>query len=159
MVELQELTPDDWPTWRTVRLAALADAPYAFGSRLADWQVAPEDRWRARLGIPNSVNFVAFDNGEPVGMASGVPTPEIGVVELISMWVKPSLRGQGLGGRLVEEVVAWAKRRGARVVRLGVADGNAAAIALYRRCGFQETGEVEIMPDGVHRELVMERPA
>lgn len=39
-------TPDDWREWRTLRLAALRDAPDA---SLADWADAPEERWRARL--------------------------------------------------------------------------------------------------------------
>jgi GNAT superfamily N-acetyltransferase len=38
VIELRVLTPDDWPVWRELRLAALAEAPYAFGSRLADWR-------------------------------------------------------------------------------------------------------------------------
>lgn len=52
------LTPDDWPIWRELRLAALAEAPQAFGSRLADWQGEGdrEERWRDRLSIPGSCN-------------------------------------------------------------------------------------------------------
>ncbi len=30
-----ELGPDEWPTWRELRLAALAEAPEAFGFRLS----------------------------------------------------------------------------------------------------------------------------
>ena len=65
MIELRVLTPDDWRTWRRLRLAALAEAPYAFGSRLADWQGDGdrEERWRARLGIPGSFNVVAVLGG------------------------------------------------------------------------------------------------
>lgn len=51
VIELRVLTPDHWPAWRELRLAALAEAPYAFGSRLADWQGDRdrEQRWRDRL--------------------------------------------------------------------------------------------------------------
>lgn len=31
MIETRTLAVSDWPLWREVRLAALAEAPYAFG--------------------------------------------------------------------------------------------------------------------------------
>jgi hypothetical protein len=66
VIELRVLTPDDWPSWRELRLAALAEAPYAFGSRLADWQGDHdrEQRWRDRLGIPGSYNVIAVLDGQ-----------------------------------------------------------------------------------------------
>ena len=42
MIEVRVLTPASWQIWRELRLAALAGAPDAFGSRLADWQDAGE---------------------------------------------------------------------------------------------------------------------
>jgi ribosomal protein S18 acetylase RimI-like enzyme len=161
VIELHVLTPDDWPIWRELRLAALADAPYAFGSRLADWQGDGdrEERWRGRLGIAGSYNLVALLDGEPRGMASGVPAPDKGVVELISMWVSPAARGRGVGDELIRAVVGWARDLGATSVRLGVVEGNEPATALYRRHGFHYTGEiVGPMPDGGGAELVMALP-
>lgn len=157
-VELHVLTSDDWPTWRALRLAALTDAPEAFGSRLADWTGAgdTEERWRERLSIPGAHDVVASLDGAPVGMVTGVPTGDAGVAELISLWVAPPARGHGVADALLAEAVRWAAQRGARTVRLGVAEDNAAATALYVRHGFRHTGEVSgSMSDGVRRELVM----
>jgi ribosomal protein S18 acetylase RimI-like enzyme len=154
VIGLRVLTPDDWRVWRRVRLAALAEAPYAFGSRLEDW----EERWRARLSIPGSYHLAAEIDGEVVGVAGGVPTPYDGVVELISMWVRPDARGRGVGDALIEAVEEWARRTGATTVRLAVAEGNDRAEALYRRHGYRRTGEVDRMPDGVRREFVMAKP-
>lgn len=66
-VDVLVLTPDDWRLWRELRLAALADAPDAFLSRLADWQGAgdTEARWRARVGAPGVGCFVAMLDGRP----------------------------------------------------------------------------------------------
>ncbi|WP_155368463.1 GNAT family N-acetyltransferase [Catellatospora vulcania] len=161
MIELRVLTADDWPVWRELRLAALAEAPDAFGARLADWQGDGDraERWRGRLEIPGSHNLVATIGGRPAGMASGVPTGEPGVVELISMWVHPDARGQGVGDRLLAAVEQWARQVGAHVLKLAVADGNASAAALYRRNGFHLTEEIgDLMPDGVRREQIMAKP-
>ena len=157
MIEVRALTPASWQIWRELRLAALAGAPDAFGSRLADWQDAGEERWRDRLAIPGSVNFVAVLDGEPVGMASGVPGDN-GTTELISMWVSPAGRGRGIGDRLVQAVAQWARQQGAAVLRLDVAEDNEKAAALYRRNEFASTGELAgPRRERRRREMVMEK--
>jgi GNAT superfamily N-acetyltransferase len=117
VIELSVLSPDDWPVWRRLRLAALAEAPEAFGSRLADWQGEGDraERWRDRLALPGSYNLVALLDDQPVGMASGVPADEPGVAELISMWVSPTARGRGVGDRLIQEIEKWARQGQAKV--------------------------------------------
>ncbi|MEV8374273.1 GNAT family N-acetyltransferase [Kribbella sp. NPDC056861] len=159
MIELRELTPDDWRLWRELRLAALEEAPYAFGSRLADWVDAEEERWRARLSLPASHNFVAVLDGTPVGMASGLQSGEDGVVELVSMWIAPAGRGRGIGDQLLAKVEQTAREAGASTFQLSVADGNDRAHTLYLRSGFADTDlEGDLMPDGVHREIIMRKP-
>src|SRR5882762_3516310 len=95
--ELRRITAEEWQLWRDVRLRALADAPYAFGSTLAYWQEeGREERWRSRLTeVPLNVLAVAGDS--PLGQVSGTAVDSEGRVELISMWVDPSARGVGVG--------------------------------------------------------------
>ncbi|MFF4603414.1 GNAT family N-acetyltransferase [Streptomyces sp. NPDC001339] len=160
MIELQVLTADDWPRWRELRLAALAEAPYAFGSRLADWQGEGdrEERWRSRLSIPGSWNIVAALDGKPAGMAGGIPGSRKGVVELISLWVGAEARGRGVGDRLVQAVGQWAVQGRAEVLELFVTPGNAHAMALYRRHGFEDAGPLgEVLPDGRREHLMTKR--
>ncbi|MCW3840304.1 GNAT family N-acetyltransferase [Micromonospora yasonensis] len=158
MIETRVLGEGDWKMWRELRLAALAEAGYAFGSQLADWQGDGdrEERWRDRLAIPGSNNIVAMLDGQVVGMVSGVPADHDGVVELISMYVAPVGRGQGVGDHLVGAIEQWARLAGARTLRLAVVAGNKNAWALYQRNGFRDTGELgDLMPDGVRREHIM----
>lgn len=138
MINLRALTSDDWAAWRDVRLRALADAPQAFGSTLEEWESAPEERWRARLELPGSHNLVAYVDGEPVGMATGVSFE--GTYELISMWVAPEARGRGVGDALVEEILRRAYAQGASELRLDVKEHNLSAISLYLRHGFIDVG-------------------
>jgi hypothetical protein len=72
VIAVRTLSADDWRDWRALRLAALAEAPDAFGSRLGDWQGDGdrEERWRARLTGPWH-NVIAELDVRPAGMASG----------------------------------------------------------------------------------------
>lgn len=56
--------------------------------------------------------------------------------ELVSMFVSSSWRGQGVGGRLVDEFVVWARERGASRLQVSAYVSNGSAIRLYRRYGF-----------------------
>ncbi|MGW9503209.1 N-acetyltransferase family protein [Streptomyces albidoflavus] len=156
MVELRVLaSEDDWPVWRQTRLAALSEAPQAFKARLADWYHGGEDRWRARLTMPGAHNLVAVRDGSSVGMAAGMSGAD-GRYELRSVWVSPRVRGQGVGDLLTGAVEAWARRAGARALKLAFVPGNEAAVALYLRHGFVASGELgELLGDGVSRERVM----
>lgn len=60
--------------------------------------------------------------------------------EILTLAVRPTARRAGLGGRLVEAAVVQAAARGATRLFLEVAEGNAAARALYLRAGFSEAG-------------------
>jgi ribosomal protein S18 acetylase RimI-like enzyme len=139
-IEFRALSVEDWQIWRQIRLQALAEAPYAFSTDLADWQGAgdTEERWRSRLSsVP--LNLVAYLGNIPAGMASGT-APYDNAVELISMWVAPFARGHGLADGLISAVVAWAARQGVRRVSLVVYRNNARAIALYQKHGFRDDG-------------------
>lgn len=150
-VELLRIGPEDWREFREVRLASLADAPGAFGSRYADWVDADEQRWRARLtDVPFTV--VARNNGEPVAVASGVPSDD--TIELISMWVAHRHRGTGLAGRIIDHVVAWAAARG-QGTHLMVREDNVAAIRAYSRAGFVDQGVPDDWPADTPRERRM----
>jgi ribosomal protein S18 acetylase RimI-like enzyme len=139
-VTLVSTGPDGWRRWRALRRAALAEAPDAFSSTLAEWTGAgdTEARWRDRLtAVP--LNVMASIGRRPVGMVSAM-APADDEVELISMWVAPHGRGRGIGDALIEAVVRWAAEQGASRVALAVREHNGPAIALYRRNGFADDG-------------------
>jgi ribosomal protein S18 acetylase RimI-like enzyme len=149
VIDTLVLGPDDWRLWRELRLAALAEAPAAFGSTLADWSGAgdTERRWRERLQVV-ALNLALTWGNEPVGMVSAVAPNGDGFTELISLWVAPSARGRGVGDEAIRQVVAWARREHppGRVV-LAVRSHNERAIGLYRRHGFTDAGASPRHPD------------
>ena len=54
--------------------------------------------------------------------------------------VSPNAQGQGLGKRLLTYIIEQAKEAGAVVMMLEVRASNHAALALYERLGFTESG-------------------
>ncbi|RAO67855.1 uncharacterized protein BHQ10_003867 [Talaromyces amestolkiae] len=136
MIKLRKVSPSDWELWKEQRLAALKEAPYAFHSKLAEWENVPDERWRARLSIPDACQFLAFLDGKAVGMVGGLPTEDPELVELVSLWVAPAARGHRVGDILIAAVEEWARGIGAARLRLEVAIQNRPAHSLYVRNGF-----------------------
>ncbi|MBE3012777.1 GNAT family N-acetyltransferase [Microbispora sp. NEAU-D428] len=144
-VVIRRLGGEDWPTWRRLRLAALADAPGVFHGDLDEERAYDEARWRA--WTEDGVKVAAFDADMPVGVAAGrVPADRAGAVELFGMWVRPEVRGGRIAERLALEVVAWARETERSRVELWVVSGNESAERVYRRLGFHDTGEYELHP-------------
>ena len=62
--------------------------------------------------IASSAQFLAIDQDEVVGTATGFVDPEDATTALlVAMYVAPAARGQGIGERLVDAVVAQRPRR------------------------------------------------
>jgi GNAT superfamily N-acetyltransferase len=155
---VREVSADEWEMLRDVRLAALKEAPYAFGSTYAREAPFTEEQWRGRLSSRTVTFFadVAEDTG-PAGLA-GVYV-ENSVADLVSMWVRPSARGRGVGAALIGAAADWAKARDHDTLYLWVTESNATARRLYERCGFTPTGERQPLPsDPSLPEMRMRRP-
>jgi ribosomal protein S18 acetylase RimI-like enzyme len=155
-LEVRLLAAADWAQLRAARLAALAEAPYAFASTLERELRFTEQIWRERADTGRT--FAAWDGGAIVGLATGFDRD--GDWHLVGMWVAPKVRASGVADRLVAAVCDLAKRSGATSVTLWVTEVNARARAFYRRLGFAPTGSRQLVrpeePD--HWEEELSRP-
>ena len=139
-MRIEALEEDEWERLRTVRLASLLDAPEAFGSKHAEVVRWVEPAWREQLR--RIATFVAVDEGRDIGMVRGIEHADLmDAAYLVSMWVDPSARRQGVGGALIERVVDWTALSGRTRLFLDVRTTNAGAEQLYRARGFVPTGE------------------
>jgi GNAT superfamily N-acetyltransferase len=88
------------------------------------------------------VTIVAEQDGLLVGMATGLVDAESQDQQptIVGVFVDRTVRRQGVGLDLVGNVVRWARARGSARLHVWMTSSNTAAIALYRRCGFQPTG-------------------
>ncbi len=144
-MEIRRIRANEWRDLRDLRLRALSDAPDAFGSTYEQEAEQPEQGWLdwATDGAEGGSSFtvLALDDGRWIAMATGAPHRDhLGEAGLFGMWVAPDARGAGIGRELVEHVVRWAGSQAFPVLRLQVTQSNDAAVRLYTRCGFTDTG-------------------
>jgi GNAT superfamily N-acetyltransferase len=143
-IRIRRVRREEWERVRDLRLRALADAPDAFGSTLQRERSLGRPEWFAWIegweGATNAM-FVAERGDGWIGMAVGSRTGGETDAHLYGMWVDPMWRGAGVGARLVEDVLGWARSFGARAVILGVTEANDGAACFYEHLGFVDTGE------------------
>jgi RimJ/RimL family protein N-acetyltransferase len=144
---------DELEVYREFRLRALAEAPYAFSDSLAAARSRPESFWVDRVAQTSagvtSVLFVAVEPSTDrwLGMTGcylEVRDPPDAMV--VSVWVDPVARGQGLAGRLVLAARDWARERGVRRLMLWVVATNEPARRVYEAAGFVYTGTKHPLP-------------
>ena len=82
--------------------------------------------------------WVAHDTGELVGLAGGMVVEKD--VEILKVAVAPERRRQGVARKLLAQVSYDAQMLGCATASLEVAEGNAAARALYEDLGFRQSG-------------------
>ena len=98
------------------------------------------------IADPACTTVLAWLNNQLAGYAilRAVPPPDCltgpAPLQLWRLYLGQGFIGQGLGARLMDEVHAQARRRGAQTLWLGVYDRNVRAIEFYERCGFAKVG-------------------
>ena len=113
--------------------------------------VAPpehEQRVRSRFTLPGVWLVVADDDGEVVGMTSGMPAREDdgegddipGLCHLSLVFVLPPWWGRGVGGLLVDAALAEARARDYLRMQLWTHEDNVRAQRLYAGRGFGRDG-------------------
>lgn len=141
--EVRPATPDDLAGVVASSAALFAeDAGQRDRFRNPGWPAAHGEKWCAELlAGPDAQVFVAVADGEIVGHLVGIyAAPSdmwlVARAELMSMFVQDTLRGQGVGGQLVDAFTSWAKERGAVRMHVTAYAANDAALQLYRSRGF-----------------------
>ncbi|ADB32605.1 GCN5-related N-acetyltransferase [Kribbella flavida DSM 17836] len=112
--------------------------------RNAAWPATHGAEWcTGLLADPNALVLVATTGDEEVvgHLIGGFRPPSemwtASRAELVSMYVRPAVRGGGAGGRLIDGFVAWARDRGAARLEVNAYAANENALRLYERHGFR----------------------
>ena len=174
----------EWQLLKRLRIAALTQAPDAFGPTVAAAMTFDDEYWQgfARyFESPWRHMFIAAINDQEVSenadespQVTSAAAPAHDALGLISagrerdgtghlgaFWVDPRSRGTGLGARLFDTALRWLEQdlHCARV-ELSVTEGNEQAEAMYRRRGFARSGRIEpLRPGSALRNIYMTKKA
>ncbi|HBT79394.1 MAG TPA: ribosomal-protein-alanine N-acetyltransferase [Selenomonas sp.] len=124
-VSFREMVPDDADAVAAVE-AACFPVPW---SRESFWREASNEHTCYRLAVADE---------QVVGFAGCWVTCD--EAQITNIALLPDWRGQGLGTRLMADLMAAAKARGCTAMTLEVRPSNTAALALYHHYGFKEAG-------------------
>ncbi|KKS25909.1 MAG: GCN5-related N-acetyltransferase, partial [candidate division WWE3 bacterium GW2011_GWC1_42_102] len=119
-----------------------------------------KEQWLER--IANRYNAIAVEDGKAVGtMGAYISNDEVGeIANIVGVFVTSKARGQGLGSKLFDFVLAKVKEdHKLSKITLTVNNEQLYAVGLYEKLGFKTVGEeTTLMGDGKeHIELLMER--
>ncbi len=146
-VTIRQATPDDAPALleQVRRLAEEPDLDIALGP--GEFALTEEQERQVLAeyaAAQNSVFLVAETAGRIVGMLNcqGGKRQATRHAVTLGMSVRKENRNQGIGGKLLEQAVDWAKGTGVVTrIELAVYARNARAIHLYERFGFVVEGQ------------------
>jgi putative acetyltransferase len=114
---------------------------YLFTLSDEGYHMTPEE-----LAQPNISLFVARDGGRAVACGA-LRRHGGGIGELKRMFTLPEYQGKGIGGRLLGEIIARARREGLTRMVLETGTRQQAAWHLYEKAGFTRCGPVLDYPD------------
>lgn len=96
------------------------------------------DEFAALLVQPGVAGWIALDGDEPVGLLLARAAAD--EAEILTLAVLPAQRRRANARRLIGALFDWAAASSLQRLHLEVAEDNAAARALYVRCGFVPCG-------------------
>jgi RimJ/RimL family protein N-acetyltransferase len=161
-MQIRLLSATDAPSFQSLRLRALGEAPTAFSSSFEEEADRAPELVERRLASGGGRGvFGAFDGERLIGMAGLGRENGRKLSHKAFIWgvyVAPEVRGAGVSQRLIAEALGLARSiPEIRQVNLTVNAGNAPAMHLYASFGFEAFGveRASIIVDGIAYDEVL----
>jgi phosphinothricin acetyltransferase len=153
---IEKMKAEDWAEVQTIYQEGIENGNATFETSVPKWEEWDKNHLR-------DCRLVAKIAGEVVGWAALCPVSGrccyCGVAE-VSLYVKGSARGKGIGRTLLKELIEQSEAGGIWMLQGCSFRENAASLALQRKCGFREVGYRERIGrlNGVWKDvIIMER--
>jgi ribosomal protein S18 acetylase RimI-like enzyme len=141
---IRQLTETDAAIFRVLRLRALRESPHAFTNSYEEFSQQPLENTarRFRDQVDSHVNFTlgTFQADQLVGIVGFYRETALKIQHkgsIVSMYVQPEYRSQGIARALLTEAIDRARRLpGLTQLLLGVMETQTTAKRLYESLGF-----------------------
>ncbi|MEL6419669.1 MAG: GNAT family N-acetyltransferase [Pseudomonadota bacterium] len=144
MTKVRMLGPDDAKIWRDLRIEGIRNYPGAFLTSLDEAKAQSVEK--IEIGLARKGTFAAFQDNEPVGIASILPltnrTRTRHRAEIGAFYVRPVAQGSGVADALMLAMIDFARVEGIWQLELFVAETNTRGTRFYERHGFVREGRL-----------------
>lgn len=159
-LSIVQLAPSDWQRYKKLRLLALQEDPFAFGSSYKDVASLNDDYWINRLKEAQKAeskwSLFAERDTQLVGMMTG-NLHDQGIVQIHSVFVVPKVRRMGIASLLMKNLLERIKKNPlSKKAYVDVNKEQAAAIVLYKKFNFEIVDEaLEPLGDGKYHPVLV----
>lgn len=133
------MTGEHGPAVLAIYQAGIEEGNATFETRAPDWDTFTAARLPAH-------RYVAAGRADVLGWVAASPVSArpvyAGVIEH-SVYVHPAARGQGIGRRLLDTLIASTEAAGIWTIQSGIFPENTASAALHQSAGFRVVGTRE----------------
>ena len=151
--DIAPLREEHWEAVKAIYAEGLETGQASFETQPPDWKAWDEGH------LPHS-RLLACHGGSVVGWAALAPVSRrvvyAGVAE-VSVYVAQRCRGQGVGRRLLSELIRQSELAGIWTLQASIFPENRASIRLHEACGFRLLGRRDRIArhHGVWRDTVL----
>ncbi|TVR29268.1 MAG: N-acetyltransferase family protein [Balneolaceae bacterium] len=150
---IHKMNPENWPQVREIYEEGIATKMATFETSAGTWE-----KWdQGHLADPR---LVMTEGDVLLGWAALSPVSGrcvYGGVAEVSVYIRSSAKGRGIGTRLLEELIRQSDESGIWTLQAGIFADNHPSIKLHEKVGFRIVGTREKLGqlDGVWRDIVL----
>lgn len=136
IIEIKNISPEDWPEVAKIYKQGIATQIATFETEVPTWE-----RWDA--SHLQSCRLGAWFENQLLGWAALSPVSSrcvYGGVAEVSVYVAANFGKKGIGGRLLKDLIAESEKCGFWTLQSGIFPQNLASIKLHEKLGFRNIG-------------------